>query len=167
MIRTERKPSRPGRPELPAAPQPRGWKSTWTSIALVALVGGALLGCDDSTGTTDAAASTTATAQSTATVPPVVETQQPTPPPPVATTPAGVDFAMPAVVGMDLQSAQDLIQTNGVFLSLSHDLLGNRHQVLDSGWTVCTQNIPPGQQVTGNAEGVIDLGVVKREESCP
>jgi beta-lactam-binding protein with PASTA domain len=74
---------------------------------------------------------------------------------------------MPDVVGMDLQSAQDLIQTFGVFLSVSHDLRGSRNQVLDSNWLVCDQNIPPGQQVSGDVEGKIDLGVVKREESCP
>jgi hypothetical protein len=68
---------------------------------------------------------------------------------------------------MDLQSAQDLIQTNGVFFSTSHDLRGSRQQVLDSNWIVCTQNVPAGQQVTGDVEGAIDLGVVKREESCP
>ncbi len=68
---------------------------------------------------------------------------------------------------MTLQDAQDLIQTNGVFLSLSHDLLGTRSQVLDANWRVCTQNVPAGQRVTGNAEGVIDLGAVKLEETCP
>ena len=80
---------------------------------------------------------------------------------------AGVSFAMPDAVGMDLQSAQDLVQTNGVFLSVSHDLLGSRNQLIDSNWVVCTQNIPAGQQVTGEVEGEIDFGVVKREESCP
>jgi beta-lactam-binding protein with PASTA domain len=74
---------------------------------------------------------------------------------------------MPDVVGMDLQSAQNLIQTYGTFLSRSHDLLGSRSQVLDSNWIVCDQNIPAGQQVPGDAEGLIDLGAVKREESCP
>ncbi|MGY1697733.1 hypothetical protein ACI780_22785 [Geodermatophilus sp. SYSU D00814] len=90
-------------------------------------------------------------------------------PAPESTTQAApvVDFSMPAVVGLTLQDAQDLIQTNGVFLSLSHDLLGSRSQVLDANWKVCTQNIPAGQQVTGNVEGAIDLGVVKLEESCP
>jgi hypothetical protein len=34
-------------------------------------------------------------------------------------------------------------------------------------WMVCTQNVPPGQRVTGDVEGAIDLGVVKREEFCP
>ena len=91
------------------------------------------------------------------------------PPSPVPTTQAApvVDFAMPSVVGMDLQSAQDLIQTNGVFLSLSHDLLGTRNQVLDANWRVCTQNVAAGQRVTGDVEGAIDLGVVKLEETCP
>lgn len=78
-------------------------------------------------------------------------------------------FAMPNLVGMDLQTAQNTIQTHGVFYSRSHDLRGSRHQVLDSNWLVCTQNIPTGQQVTPgqSAEGQIDLGVVKRGETCP
>jgi hypothetical protein len=42
-----------------------------------------------------------------------------------------------------------------------------RHQVLDSDWIVCTQNVAPGQQVTSDAEGQIDFGVVKRSETCP
>jgi hypothetical protein len=74
---------------------------------------------------------------------------------------------MPDFVGMDLQSAQNLVQANGVFFSQSHDLLGSRSQVLDSNWLVCDQNIPVGQQVTGDAEGAIDFGVVKRGEACP
>ncbi|WP_158545877.1 hypothetical protein [Blastococcus sp. TF02A-30] len=68
---------------------------------------------------------------------------------------------------MDLQSAQDLIQTYGVFLSVSHDVRGSRNQVVDSNWIVCDQNVPSGQRVTGDVEGLIDLGVVKRGESCP
>jgi hypothetical protein len=98
----------------------------------------------------------------------VTETPAPVPSPAPATATAPVvDFAMPALVGLDLQTAQDVIQSNGVFLSRSHDLLGMRNQVLDSNWLVCTQNIPVGQRVTGDAEGLVDLGVVKREESCP
>lgn len=94
--------------------------------------------------------------------------QASTPPPAPTTPPApAVDFVMPDFVGMDLQSAQDLVQTNNVWLSVSHDLLGSRNQVLDSNWMVCDQNIPPGQRVTGDVEGGIDFGVVKREESCP
>jgi beta-lactam-binding protein with PASTA domain len=98
--------------------------------------------------------------------PPAVTTAAPAP-----TTEAApaATFAMPDFVGMDLQSAQDLVQTSGVWLSVSHDLLGSRNQVVDSNWLVCTQNIPAGQQVSAeaDAEGEIDFGVVKREESCP
>jgi hypothetical protein len=78
-----------------------------------------------------------------------------------------VDFTMPDVTGLDLQSAQDLMQQNDVFFSTSTDLLGTRNQAVDSNWIVCTQSIPAGQQVTGNAEGQIDFGVVKRGEPCP
>ena len=74
---------------------------------------------------------------------------------------------MPKFVGMDLQSAQNAVQTHGIFYSKSHDLRGSRHQILDSDWVVCTQNIRPGQQVTSDIEGQIDFGVVKRTETCP
>jgi hypothetical protein len=80
---------------------------------------------------------------------------------------AGVDFTMPDVVGMDLQSAQNVVQTLGVFYSVSHDLRGSRSQLIDSNWVVCDQNVAPGQQVTGDVEGKLDFGVVKREEQCP
>jgi hypothetical protein len=78
-----------------------------------------------------------------------------------------VDFTMPNFVGMDLQTAQNLVQDNGVFLSLSHDLLGSRNQIVDSNWMVCDQNIAAGEHVTGDVEGQIDFGVVKRGEPCP
>ena len=66
-----------------------------------------------------------------------------------------------------LQSARNLIQTQGVFWTVSHDLLGSRNQVLDSTWLVCDQNVRLGQHVSGDMQGQIDFGVVKREESCP
>jgi hypothetical protein len=84
-----------------------------------------------------------------------------------ATTTTGVDFVMPDLVGMDLQSAQDLVQTFGVFYSVSHDLLGSRNQLVDSNWVVCDQSVAPSERVTGDAEGQLDFGVVKREEQCP
>src|ERR1700712_3086080 len=76
-------------------------------------------------------------------------------PTPVVTTPAPstaafVAFAMPKVVGMDLQSAQNIVQTHGIFYSTSHDLRGSRHQIVDSDWIVCTQNLRAGQQVTSD-----------------
>ena len=74
---------------------------------------------------------------------------------------------MPDLRGQVLQDAQNALHTQGVFYSKSHDLRGVRHQVLDRDWKVCSQNVPAGQQVTGNAEGTIDFGVVKLSETCP
>ena len=59
---------------------------------------------------------------------------------------------MPDAVGMDLQSAQDLLQdTAGNFLyySSSEDATGEgRMQLMDSNWVVCSQNVAPGATVT-------------------
>jgi hypothetical protein len=74
---------------------------------------------------------------------------------------------MPNERGQVLQDAQNALHANGVFYSRSHDLRGVRHQVLDRDWKVCSQNVPAGQQVTGNAEGLVDFGVVKLTETCP
>jgi hypothetical protein len=152
----------------------RSWFIVVVVIAALAVIGGSLGKKDDTSTAASATPTTSASTPSVATQPSVVVTPPPAPvvatQPPAATTvvtPAGVDFAMPDLVGLDLQSAQNVVQTNGVFFSRSHDLLGSRAQVLDSNWIVCDQNIPAGQQVTGDAEGLIDLGVVKREESCP
>jgi hypothetical protein len=133
---------------------------------LGAVIGGVESEPDSAVSTPSSSVSSSPVAPTTASTTVAAPTSAPTTsaPAPAAT---GVDFAMPDVVGMDLQSAQDLIQTYGLFLSVSHDLRGSRNQVLDSNWLVCDQNIPPGQQVSGDAEGKIDLGVVKREESCP
>jgi hypothetical protein len=125
----------------------------------------------------DPAASSSVATSSSASTPsiaapttPAEEPQAVAPPATTApTTPAApvVDFAMPDLVGLDLQTAQNLVQDNDVWLSVSHDLRGSRNQVLDSNWIVCDQSIPAGQRVTGDVEGAIDFGVVKREESCP
>jgi len=145
------------------------------AAALVVGVGIGNAGDESEEASASAAASTSATPSPVAVAPPTTQapvtvTVTQTPPPATSSAPATtpvVDFAMPDLVGLDLQTAQNMIQGDGVFLSRSHDLLGMRNQVLDSNWVVCTQNIPAGQQVTGDAEGLIDLGVVKREESCP
>jgi hypothetical protein len=112
--------------------------------------------------TTNAVAESTSAAVSTSVAAPtsVVATEAPT-------SAAFAAFAMPGLTGMDLQSAQNAVQTHGILYSKSHDLRGSRHQILDSDWIVCTQNIPPGQQVTSDIEGQIDFGVVKRAETCP
>jgi hypothetical protein len=142
---------------------------------LLLSVGLLVTACGGSDEETAAAGPTTVTQTVTASPspePPVASTPPPAVAPSTTTAPAPppapvVDFAMPSVVGMNLQDAQDLIQTHGVFLSLSHDLLGTRNQLVDSNWKVCDQNVLAGQRVTGDAEGAIDLGVVKIEESCP
>jgi hypothetical protein len=167
----------PGFPP-PQAPQKKaGWRNPWVWVAILAIVviGGGFAGCGSDDAGADAspaassAVTTTPSRPPTTLAPPPIVPSPATTPPPVATTTTAtpVNFAMPDVVGTDLQSAQDLIQAYGVFFSRSHDLLGSRAQVLDSNWMVCTQSVPAGQQVTGDVEGLIDLGVVKREESCP
>jgi len=150
----------------------RGTRSRMSAVALSFAVVTAVSACGGGEAESDSAASSepTTAAPTTPLQQSPSETPAPAPPtstaPPAPTTPA-VSFTMPDFVGMDLQSAQDLVQTNGVWLSVSHDLLGSRNQAIDSNWMVCDQNIPAGQQVTGEAEGTIDFGVVKRGEICP
>jgi hypothetical protein len=140
-----------------------------------ALAGGAADEPESSSVATSTAPSTdeSSAASSTTTSRPAPSTAATSPAttiPPTTTAvaiPSGVDFVMPDLVGLDLQSAQDAVQDLGVFYSVSHDLLGSRNQVLDSNWIVCDQNVAPGQRVTGDVEGQLDFGVVKREESCP
>lgn len=78
-------------------------------------------------------------------------------------------FAMPNVVGMNLQAAQDGLQSaagNPLFFSESEDATGaGRSQILDRGWQVCGQNIPAGEAVGATANVV--LSVVRVSEGCP
>ena len=166
-------------PPLPPAPGSKPfYKRPVVWAVAAALVVGVGIGNaggeaeEATTGTAGAAASTDEVEPSPSAVTPTTPAPAPVTatPAPGTTSPAPapvVDFAMPDLGGLDLQTAQNIIQGNGVFLTRSHDLLGMRNQVLDSNWVVCTQSIPAGQQVTGDAEGLIDLGVVKREEFCP
>jgi hypothetical protein len=148
----------------------RPWFVVVAGLAAMAVLG-TVIGGTSAQEPSEVAASTTSASASRA--PATSSSPVPAPPPssqaptPTAAAPTGVDFVMPDVVGMDLQSAQNLVQAHGVFLTVSHDLRGSRNQVLDSNWRVCDQNIPPGQRVTGDMEGEIDFGVVKREEPCP
>jgi hypothetical protein len=140
-------------------------------LLVVGALGSACGGGEAASDATSAAGSDSSSAAAPTT--PLQQPQSEAPVPPASTpapsTPAApvVDFVMPNFVGMDLQSAQNLVQTHDVWLSTSHDLLGSRNQMVDSGWVVCDQNIAPGQQVTGDVEGAIDFGVVKRGEGCP
>lgn len=76
---------------------------------------------------------------------------------------------MPDAVGMDLQSAQDLLQEEAgdfLYISMSEDATGeDRMQLIDSNWVVCSQNIAPGAAVTADVNVI--FYVVKDDESCP
>ena len=135
-----------------------------------------------STATTESVAAETSAAQDTLltqTLPPTTEspvtapvttpapatTPAPTPAPtqPPTPAPAPQQALMPEVVCMNLQQAQDYIQTFGVFYSRSEDATGRgRMQVLDSNWQVVGQYPAPG---TPFGEGDAVLSVVKYGES--
>ncbi len=162
------------------------WWLVVGGLAVIAIVGALVgLGGNDEPDTSAAATSTSRSPASPSAAPSTTPSQPapssavpsttsaapattvaPSPTTAGATT-SGVDFVMPDLVGLDLQSAQNAVQDLGAFYSVSHDLLGSRNQVIDSSWVVCDQNVAPGQRVTGDVEGEIDFGVVKREERCP
>ncbi len=81
----------------------------------------------------------------------------------------GVVWRMPDLVGADFQGAQDELDnlTNGIVSWTSaYDASGRARPVWwDVEWKVCTQSIPPGQQIT--AGSVIGFGIVKDNEDCP
>jgi hypothetical protein len=74
---------------------------------------------------------------------------------------------MPDVVGLNLQQAQDLIQSSGnVFSSSSYDCTGaGRSQIVDSNWIVVRQSPSPGSSIESTKP---NLGAVKKGEplSC-
>ncbi|WP_235732774.1 hypothetical protein [Mycolicibacterium septicum] len=78
-------------------------------------------------------------------------------------------WTMPNLIGMDLQGAQDAIQslTRGeVWFSSSTDLTGKgRAQISDRNWQVCSSTPAPGAKFTVSTE--IDFGVVRVSEECP
>lgn len=79
---------------------------------------------------------------------------------------AGAGGSMPSVVGMVLQDAQDLLQSQGSYLMDQQDASGQgRMQVLDSNWTVCSQSPAPGAALDGGT--LVTLSAVKIGESCP
>ncbi len=106
---------------------------------------------------TTAPPTTAAPTTAAPTIPPTTAaptTAAPTVPPPQP--------VMPNVLCMNLQDAQDYIQTFGVFLSFSEDATGaGRNQVIDSNWQVVAQYPDPG---TPFGEGDATLYVVKYGE---
>jgi hypothetical protein len=105
--------------------------------------------------------SPTSTANPTSTASPTsTDTASPT---------SSVSWAMPNLVGRNLQAAQDAMQeltNNPIFFTSSTDATGQgRSQVVDSNWIVCSQNVRPGEPIT--AETRIELAAVKLDERCP
>jgi beta-lactam-binding protein with PASTA domain len=70
---------------------------------------------------------------------------------------------VPNVVGQALDAAKTTLLAAG-FAAASQDLLRGRNPLLDSSWTVCTQTPGP---VTAAQGTTVDLGVVKKAETCP
>ncbi|MFL6238578.1 MAG: PASTA domain-containing protein [Actinomycetes bacterium] len=86
-----------------------------------------------------------------------------------STTTSSPSWTMPNLVGKDLQTAQDTIQSitrDGIWFTHSHDVSGDdRMQILDRDWQVCNQNVPSGAKIRSGSN--IDFGVVKFGETCP
>lgn len=79
-------------------------------------------------------------------------------------------WTMPSLVGMDLQGAQDAIQSltrGAVWYSGSTDLTGKgRAQILDRNWQVCSSTPAAGATITSTT--AITFGVVRIDtEKCP
>lgn len=75
-------------------------------------------------------------------------------------------FEMPALVGVNLQLAQDTLQALGSYVMDQQDASGlGRFQVNDSNWVVCAQDPVPGSVVT--ASSLVTLASVKLDETCP
>jgi hypothetical protein len=87
---------------------------------------------------------------------PVVEAPAAAPAPATQAAPlAEAKVPMPDVVGMNLQAAQDLIQTQGVFFSRSEDATGaGRMQILDRDWVVVDQT-PAAGELIGEGDALL------------
>jgi hypothetical protein len=86
-------------------------------------------------------------------------------PAPVEEAPAET-FEMPNLVGENLQTAQDILQSRGSFLLSQEDALpSGRSQLIDSNWYVCSQYPEPGATVS--VSEFVTLWSVKLTESCP
>jgi hypothetical protein len=74
-------------------------------------------------------------------------------------------FTMPRVVGMNLQLAQDVLQSKGSYVLDQEDHKGlMRFQLLDSNWKVCKQSPAAGKVVPIST--VVTLSSVKLTERC-
>jgi beta-lactam-binding protein with PASTA domain len=76
-------------------------------------------------------------------------------------------WAMPDLVGQNLQDAQDQIQhlTGDAVRTTSHDATpADREQDVDRDWKVCNQSAKRGDQIS--EVEAIDFTVVKTNEKC-
>jgi outer membrane biosynthesis protein TonB len=76
---------------------------------------------------------------------------------------APTSATVPNVVGQALDAAKSTLVTAG-FATESQDLLRGRNPLLDTDWTVCRQAPGPVPVAAGTT---VDLGVVKKAETCP
>ena len=69
-------------------------------------------------------------------------------------------------IGMVLQDAQDLLQSQDSYLMDQVDATGGgRFQFFDSNWKVCSQEPSAGTPLAST--DVVTLNTVKLDESCP
>jgi hypothetical protein len=150
------------------------WAGRGIMMAGAFAVACALAAC--SSGSPEAATTVTQTviretvtvSPSSATTPATAEAETPEPavatPAEVASTPE--TFAMPKLVGVNLQLAQDTLQSLGSYVLDQEDASGlERFQVNDSNWKVCSQKPKAGASV--RIEAVVLLSSVKLAEDCP
>ncbi|MGW0040037.1 PASTA domain-containing protein [Gordonia sp. NPDC003376] len=103
--------------------------------------------------------------ETTTSAPASARTETPVAAAPVSTSVQSEPAVMPYVVCMNLQEAQDAIQSAGVFFSRSRDATGQwRSQILDRNWIVVSQTPSAGSSVT---EGQAVLSAVKIGEPNP
>ena len=148
----------------------------WSACAVFGAVS---LGACGGGGTTPATTVTQTVIRETVTVSP---SSTPAPPPApakpapstpdaaVAASPEAVPapelFVMPKLVGVNLQLAQDTLQSVGSYVLDQEDASGlGRIQVNDSNWKVCSQRPKAGASVP--IETVVLLTSVKLAEECP
>jgi hypothetical protein len=71
--------------------------------------------------------------------------------------------SVPDVVKDPLDLGKAALQAAS-FTGRPQDLLGERRQLADGNWIICTQDPDPGPAAEGT---VVELGVVKDVEACP
>lgn len=164
---------------LPAGPPPatsrRRGRFVWLCLlVIIGLIAAFMLGARSND---DEGASTNPSTGETAAVEPGAESTPGTAtgeasgpasqPSPASSVPGGTNGpVMPSVVGMVLQDAQDLLQSQGSYLMDQIDATGGgRYQFFDSNWKVCSQEPSAGAPLASS--DVVKLNTVKLDESCP